>query len=197
MKKTLFIYPLILIGLSCCSDDNSIETAHFVISSKNIADNSLISGGQYSIFNSNNEIVGTYTLDHGTIELTELPIGSYTIKEIAAPEGYVSELNEKKYEPYNIKFRDITFYYIDEQNRTLPESIKLKFYASEHYEFYGNYNAVRIGEYYWIDKNFTHTVRQGNGFENDLPITQGALNKYLERIWINPSQYQLTNINEF
>lgn len=194
MKKTLFIYFLLLIKLYSCSDNNDTETNRLVISSKNIADNSLVPGGEYRIVNSQNETTGTYTLNNGTIELSNLPIGSYTIEEITAPNGYISEQKQQKYESYNTQTREIVFYYIDKESRALPASIKLKFYTSE---YYGDYNAVRIGEYYWVDKNFTHTIWNINGFENDLPITQKTLDKYLERIRINPSQFQLSNIKDF
>lgn len=196
MKTVIYISQILLIGVFNCTDNN-IDTSSFTIFARSILDNSSISGGQYRIINSKNETIATYILNKENIEVSNLPIGEYTIEEVSSPDGYVTEHKQQKYDPYNIHSREIIFYYIDEQNRTLPESLKLKFYASEHYEYYGEYNAVRIGKYYWIDKNFTHPVRQGNGFENDLPITQATLDKYIERIRINPAQYQLDNINDF
>lgn len=197
MKNILYTSILLFIGLFSCSDDNVEQLNQFVISSKNIADNSLISGGKYQILNSKNEIIANYALDYGTLKISGLSNGSYTIEEIMEPTGYISEEKQQKIELNNTKSKDVVFYYINEKTRVLPESLKLKFYASDNYEFYGDYNAIRIGEYYWIDKNFNHTVRQGNGFENDFPITQMALDKYLERIRISPSQFQLSNIKDF
>lgn len=62
------------------------------------------------------------------------------------------------------------------------------------------YTGVRIGEYYWVNNNFYHEVpRNGNnleGWENDYPITQARLDKYLPCARLDVSQYQI-NIADF
>ncbi|WP_242274727.1 SpaA isopeptide-forming pilin-related protein [Bacillus cereus group sp. BfR-BA-01310] len=46
----------------------------------------------FEVFNANNESVGKITTGaDGTAELNNLPIGTYTVKEIKAPTGYVSD----------------------------------------------------------------------------------------------------------
>ncbi|PDY08119.1 TQXA domain-containing protein [Bacillus pseudomycoides] len=52
--------------------------------------NESLSGAVFEVFNSNNEKVGTITTnEEGIGTLSNLPIGSYTLKEIKAPQGYV------------------------------------------------------------------------------------------------------------
>ena len=46
----------------------------------------------FEVFNANNESVGKITTGaDGIAELNNLPIGTYTLKEIKAPTGYVSD----------------------------------------------------------------------------------------------------------
>ncbi|MEH7459721.1 SpaA isopeptide-forming pilin-related protein [Bacillus sp. JJ1127] len=52
----------------------------------------VLAGAVFEVFNSNNESVGKITTGaDGTAELNNLPIGTYTVKEIKAPTGYVSD----------------------------------------------------------------------------------------------------------
>ncbi|WP_029904652.1 collagen binding domain-containing protein [Prevotella sp. 10(H)] len=198
MKNNFLIYLLLFFGLYACTDDsNDVEMAHFTISAKNVATNELISGGTYQVLNIDNQVVATYTLDKGTVEVTNLPAKNYTIVEVTAPKGYVGEEKQMQYLYFNRNSKDFIFQYIDEETRELPESVKVKFFSTEARQVLGEYNAVRVGEYYWVDQNFNHFVKWGNDFENIFPITQDVLNKYLERIRINPSQFQLQDINNF
>lgn len=51
----------------------------------------ILAGAVFEVFNANNESVGKITTGaDGTAELNNLPIGTYTVKEIKAPTGYVS-----------------------------------------------------------------------------------------------------------
>lgn len=63
-----------------------------------------------------------------------------------------------------------------------------------------SYKGVRIGEYYWVNNNFYHEVpRDYNdliGWENETPITQSRLDKYVSCVRIDPSLYQI-NIADF
>lgn len=62
------------------------------------------------------------------------------------------------------------------------------------------YTGVLIGEYYWVNNNFYHEVpRDYNslvGWENDYPITQARLDKYLPCARLDVSQYQI-NTDDF
>ncbi|PFD87666.1 TQXA domain-containing protein [Bacillus anthracis] len=50
----------------------------------------VLAGAVFEVFNANNESVGKITTGaDGTAELNNLPIGTYTVKEIKAPTGYV------------------------------------------------------------------------------------------------------------
>ncbi len=59
--------------------------------------------------------------------------------------------------------------------------------------FLGEYNAVRIGEYLWMNSNFTVPVEPGHN------VTQDQINKGLSIYGINTSQYKLTpnDINKY
>lgn len=198
MKKSILIYLLTFIGLYACSDDsNDIEKANFTIEARDITTNGLIRGGTYQILNSQNEIVATYTLDKGTVSITDLPARNYTVVEVTPPLGYATDEKEKTYKYFNKNSENFVFRYINEKTRELPTSVKLNFYSTEGNQLMGEYNAVRIGEYYWMDQNFSHYVKWGNDFENIYPITQDLMNRYVERININPNQFQLSNINDF
>ncbi|AJH18442.1 hypothetical protein S3E15_04652 [Bacillus mycoides] len=51
----------------------------------------ILAGAVFEVFNANNESVGRITTGaDGTAELNNLPIGTYIVKEIKAPTGYVS-----------------------------------------------------------------------------------------------------------
>lgn len=61
------------------------------------------------------------------------------------------------------------------------------------------YTGVRIGEYYWVNENFYHRVPRGYGtigWENDYPMTQAILDKYMPCIEINKDKFQV-NIDDF
>lgn len=200
MKNKLFVYTSILLFIALISkacNENQNETGTcLTISAKNINNKSLISGGQYQILNVNNQVVGTYTLTSGTMNITNLAIGKYVIEEISSPDNY--DASQKRIEII-LKYSCIeaTFSYIDSKLKEIPEEQTLQFINYQGLINLGEYNAVRIGEYYWIDRNFTHTIKKGNGFENDVPITQNILNRYLERVRIDPQYYQLSNITNF
>lgn len=197
MKKNLLIYLLVLIGLSSCTDDDDTEAARITISAKDIATNSYIKGGTYRVLNMNKEVVGTYSLENGSITITNLAGNDYMIEEVAAPEGYVNQDQTKEYKYSGSESKEFVFLYINTQTRALPQSIKLKFKSINHGLYLGDYNGIRIGEYYWTDQNFTCVIPWGGEFENSHPITQKLLNRYVERVRIDTMQYQLENISDF
>lgn len=198
MKTKLFIYTALLLLTALmfhgCSEKEA-DTS-LVLSAKDINNKSLISGGRYQILDVNNKIVGTYTLTAGTITITNLNIGKYVVEEIYSPLNYY--ISQKRIEVI-LKSSpvEVTFSYIDSSSKKIPKIQKLRF--KDYLESINavEYNAVLIGEYYWIDKNFTHTIEKGNGFENDVPITQSILNRYLERVRIDPKYFQLSNISDY
>jgi len=175
MKKNIIIYLLSFIGLYACTDNADMEMAHFTISARDIVTNEFIGGGRYKVLDYNNEVVATYTLDKGKTEVTDLPAKNYTVVEVTPPGGYIGEEKEKKYLYFNKNSEDFVFQYINKNTRALPESMKVNFYTTEGSQLLGEYNAVRVGEYYWVDQNFYHTVKWGNDFENIYPITQNVL----------------------
>lgn len=81
----------------------------------------------------------------------------------------------------------------------LPATISLQ-YSQNNGTTYFPYTGVRIGEYYWVNNNFYHEVPRNynnlEGWENEYPITQDRLDKYLPCARLDVSQYQI-DINEF
>lgn len=55
---------------------------------------------------------------------------------------------------------------------------------------------MRIGEYYWIDRNFSHTVSYGGDYENAYPMSQDILDKYVGQIYIDNKYFQV-NLGDF
>jgi len=57
------------------------------------SDNNALIGARIKVAKANGEIIGTFTSDHsGLITLTDLEAGSYTVTEIAAPDGYILDM---------------------------------------------------------------------------------------------------------
>ncbi|MBB4036893.1 hypothetical protein GGR21_002806 [Dysgonomonas hofstadii] len=199
MKKNILLITTFIIWYGCRNDTNNdnITEGCFSISAKNIADNSLINGGKYEILNPDGKSMGIYILETGEINISDFQEGIYTIKEITPPKGYVTDKTQKELQLSSSNCENIVFHYINERTRAIPQSLKLKFYRTDTNELMREYNAVRIGEYYWIDQNFTHIVPWGSDYENSYPITQVLLDKYVERILIDPDLFKLENINNF
>lgn len=56
-------------------------------------------GAVFEVLNSNQEVIGTITADkNGVAELGNLELGTYTIKEVKAPVGYVLDSTQKSFE---------------------------------------------------------------------------------------------------
>ncbi|MEI4618173.1 SpaA isopeptide-forming pilin-related protein [Bacillus cereus] len=56
-------------------------------------------GAVFEVLNSNQEVMGTITADkNGVAELGNLELGTYTIKEVKAPVGYVLDSTQKSFE---------------------------------------------------------------------------------------------------
>lgn len=194
------IFLLSKIVLSCiifgCSDDNvSVSFGNFAISAKNILDNSYVNGGKYELLDKDKNVVNTFTLDNGTVNFTDIPRGFYTVREILPPEGFISKEKEKQL-TIDYDFFEYVFIYTPISEYTSPLSTKVKFYSTENNQYMGTYNTIRIGEYYWVDQNFYHHIPWGGDFENSYPMTQAILDKYLQRVFIDPKFFQV-DINTF
>lgn len=197
-EKILFV--VIVITLYGCTNDgkdgNNETSISFALSAKDINNHTYLNGGVYRILDVNKNVVGTYTLDKGTVDITDLPRGKYTLEEITPPDGYVAQQQQIDITVLDYG-QEYAFLYINTTTRTIPQSVKVKFYSTDNNTIMGEYTAVRIGEYYWINQNFTHVVPYGADFENAYPITQQVLNKYVQRALIDTSLYQLKNIGDF
>lgn len=197
MKKiTLFYLLLAIISSPSCTDEP--EMHRFTISARDVANNSIVKGGVYKISDAQSNVVSTHTLHDGILEISNLPKeNGYVIEEISPPAGYVCKQKVKQIHDLKQKSKELVFHYINENNRDLPDYENVTLYSSIHSLYLGDYKGVKIGEYYWMDQNMTGVVPAGIEFENSHPITQQLLNRYVERIRINPTQYQLNNISDF
>lgn len=73
------------------------------------------------------------------------------------------------------------------QKELVPQKIAI-YYEDHVFQQKWQYEAVRIGEYYWMNSNFYHYI------EN--PVTQAQIDKCLTNLRINPKEYQV-NIDDF
>lgn len=197
MRKIIFFMLLSIVVCGCSSNDD--QTISFTISSKNVADGSYVKGGMYRVSDIQNNTIGTYTLDNGTLKISNLPENNYLIEEITSPQGYANVQQGQKLEYLTTGKNpsEFVFLYVNEDTREIPKSISVKFKITNSPLDFGEYNAVRIGEYYWLNHNFNHVISEGMNYENSHPITQSLLDKYLTQIDINPSKFQLDDINDF
>ncbi|MED0952638.1 SpaA isopeptide-forming pilin-related protein [Bacillus mobilis] len=84
--------------------------------------NEALSGAVFDVFNSNNQKVGTMTTDkNGIATLSNLPIGSYTVKETKAPEGHILKENNQTIE---IKTGETAT--IEVKNESIKGNIEIK-----------------------------------------------------------------------
>lgn len=200
MKTKLLLYTsvLLFVCLQGCSDgSNSNDSTCLSISSMNISDGTLLNGGQYRLLDENNTILGTYTLNNGTVNINNLPNGKYYVEEIISPNGYTAQDNYLEIVLASSGCKEAAFYYVSDVIGVVPPSINLSFIDMRNSSSIAEYNAVLIGEYYWVSQNFTHKLSIGNGFENDVPITQELLDRYVERVRIDPALYQLSDIENY
>ncbi len=202
MKKNLFAYLLLSVVLytSCSGDNNGEEEdgnriSHFTISVKDKTTESYLPGAIYRVFDENGGVIGTYTSEDGVIEVPTSGSENYTVQEIAPPEKYIptAALEQNKYiVPAKENPDGFTFYYKEGP----PNTVNLKFYTTKK-GFLADYTGIRIGEYYWMNKNFSHKIPDNGLPENDYPISQQVLDRYVERIRIDKSYFKLNNIDDF
>ncbi|PFV10484.1 TQXA domain-containing protein [Bacillus cereus] len=84
--------------------------------------NEALLGAVFEVSNSNNEKVGTITTDKdGVATLSNLPIGTYTVKEVKAPEGHVLGDNTQTIE---VKTGEIAT--IEVKNESIKGNIEIK-----------------------------------------------------------------------
>ncbi len=199
MKAIIFMYAVFLLGLAYgCSGDDTPNRVSLTIKTVNVEDNSPISGAKYHL-TINDRPIGDYVARDGTVVLPSLPLGSCVIEEVAAPYGYypsstvryVLDFSEKEHQEVVFQNKAIS----DEP--VLESRMEVSFWDNNQKKSLGDYTAIRIGEYYWVNHNFRHVIPWGTNFENDYPVTQSTLDLYLERARLDKSQYQLSNINDF
>ncbi len=193
MKNLFLLCNIILFCIiSGCSDNTESPVyGNFVISAKKMLDNSYVNGGKYELIDKDQNVIRSFSLDEGTVNFTDIPRGLYTVREIVSPEGFVCTETEKKL-AVDYDFFEHVFTYIAVSGNTIPSSsTKVKFYSTENKQYMGIYNTVQIGEYYWTDQNFYHYIPWGNDFENSHPMTQAVLDKYLQRVLIDPKYFQV------
>ncbi|PEW64419.1 cell wall anchor [Bacillus cereus] len=90
---------------------------------KKVGDNNeALKGAVFEVFNVNNESVGTITTgEDGTAALSNLAIGTYTVKEVKAPEGHVLNPN-----PQTIEIKTGETATIQLKNETVKGNIEIK-----------------------------------------------------------------------
>lgn len=193
MKNLFLLYNVVLscIILGCSDDTESSVYGNFVISAKSMFDNSYVNGGKYQLIDKDQNVIKSFSLEAGTVNFTDVPRGLYTVREVLCPEGFVLDEKEKQL-TVDYDFFEHVFVYIPVSGNIDPSlSTKVKFYSTENNQYMGTYNTVQIGEYYWVDQNFYHFIPWGADFENSYPMTQAVLNKYLQRVNIDPKYYQV------
>jgi len=176
------------------------------------ASSTLLVGGKYRI--TGNGIDESYLPIEGEdhIIINNLPDGEYTITEVYPPTGYKTAANSEQ--TISINESDectaITF-----RNGMISSKIDLTYKIGighinssdqnthENGTIEANYEGVRIGEYYWMNSDFNHeepfrirwaTIKSGE--EVKYPLTQAYLNKYMEIVLLDKSQFQV-DINTF
>lgn len=97
---------------------------------------------------------------------------------------------------------------IAQETTSLPNSVVLTMkydtgllsdYISGHRmdSVYAKYTGVRIGEYYWMTRNFSHNIPLSwLGIDATIPISQATLDKYLATCFLDKTQFQV-NIDTF
>lgn len=86
----------------------------------------MVKGGQYQLIDKNNNVVEIFTLSDGTVEMTDIPRGFYTVKEIVSPEGYTVQTEEKEI-VIDSGVTECVFLYVNENTRVVPASMSVKF----------------------------------------------------------------------
>jgi uncharacterized protein (TIGR02145 family) len=202
-KNAITCLLLIFIALySSCSkdddqDDDTKEIFYFTISAIHKSDSSLVKGGIYRLLDDKGNIISIHTLNDGVIKIEGLPSANYTIEEFVTPSDFASagQLEQKMFISDTMNYEGVNSF-VFHYNNAPAKTIDIDFHSSND-GLMGNYTAVRIGEYYWVNQNFNHVVPEGNVFENSYPVTQKTLDKYMEQIRIDKSLYQLQNIEDF
>ena len=196
--KTKFYALIVLIwAMSGCAMDDSPERMSLTINTIEGDNNAMLTGGRYRVINDNN-VLGDFSTENGTITIITLPLGNYVVEEVAPPFGYVGNQKQIVFEMNDANNKEITFTYSrDVAGKFLPAKMEVTFYDNYRKSGMSDYTAIRIGEYYWVNSNFTHTIAWGADFENAKPITQELLDRYLYRARLDKSQYQLANVNDF
>lgn len=198
--KTIFLTSMIILTgvfLGCSADDEP-NRAGISVKAIDDDDNSLIAGAKYRL-TIGGRVIGEYVAGDGTIEMPSLPYGDCVIEEVSPPYGYWPAMPAR----YALHLGEKMLYEVVFRNRsnvkevTSAARVEVSFWDTYQQRVLGDYTAVRIGEYYWINHNFRHSVPWGTDFENAYPMTQRILDIYLGRARLDKSQYQLANIADF
>lgn len=79
-------------------------------------------GAMFEVVNSNQQVMGTITADeNGIAEMSNLELGTYIVKEVKAPIGYVLDATPK---PFEVKTGEVAF--IELKNEQIKGSIQIK-----------------------------------------------------------------------
>lgn len=192
---TIKILFLLFFITGCSTDENDRTSSLKLYAVEQISEIEL-DGAKYKVYNKNNNLIGEYTTDNGVASVSYLPHGEYIVEEVAPPNGFSGNLNKCTVNLTSNYAQEVIFYYSSATGGPNPiTSIKLDYFDNKTREKFDEYNCIRIGEYYWIDQNLHHAVPAGNDFENAHPITQGLLDKYMERAFLDKSQYQINNLD--
>jgi uncharacterized protein (TIGR02145 family) len=200
MKTNLYILTFFSLFLTGCISNNNDSDRISSLKIFAIEQTSEIelNGATYKVYNNSNELLGEYTTTNGVAEIPYLTFGKYSIEEVSAPNGFIGNQQKLSIELNSNYAQDVIFYYAPIGGGIDPAIlIKLKYYDSQTKQILGDYDCIRIGEYYWTSQNLYHSVPAGSDFENAHPMTQDLLNKYLDQAFLDKSQYQLKNISDF
>lgn len=199
MKANIYTIICLVFLMTGCVDndsDNDRISSLRLYAVEQISEEEL-SGAKYKVFNSSNNLIGEYTIADGFADVPFLLYGDYTIEEVHPPEGFYSSQKKQTINISSAYNEDVTFYYKSKDPSTQPTSITLFYYDPNMRGVLGQYDCIRIGEYYWTNSNFTHSVYYEDSFENNYPITPDLISKYMDCAFLDKSQYPIYDIANF
>lgn len=169
------------------------QSGCLTIYAKDAVSDKLIDGAKFSIRNSSNLLMGEYTATNGVLSITGMKYGTYTFTSLAPP-GYENKISVQSVKVDNNVSKELNFVY----TRLLPQSMPIVYSQVSGRTFTEEYNAVRIGEYYWVDKNFHHNVLDGDyvEFEPAMVTTKEMINRDMIRARLDTNRYKV-DINDF
>jgi len=145
-----------------------------IIQAKDSLTNALINEGKYRIRGNSIDVTYVIKSPDNRVIIENLPNGQYTISEVYPPARYkASSTREKVIEVKNTICRTVMF-----KNERLPEKVDLVFKINADTT---HYTGVRVGEYYWMNKNMHKPVGLN-------PVTADQINN--SHHWYRMFQYR-------